>query len=53
MRESRAVVARRTAPASLGAASPDGKRFLFAIPVPENRREEFTVVLNWQSGLKE
>jgi hypothetical protein len=33
------------------APSPDGKRFLFL--VPENQEvAPFTVVLNWQAGLK-
>jgi hypothetical protein len=28
---------------------PDGKRFLFALPVQQNRPDEFTVVLNWEA----
>ena len=32
-------------------ASPDGKRFLVAAPKP-GKPEPFTVVLNWQAGLK-
>jgi len=30
----------------------DGKRFLFPVPLAANKSEEFTVVLNWQAGLK-
>ena len=30
----------------------DGKRFLFPVPVAQGGPEEFTVVLNWQAGLK-
>jgi hypothetical protein len=32
--------------------SPDGKRFLFAAPPGGTRTIPFTVVLNWQAGLK-
>jgi len=32
--------------------TPDGKRFLFAIPAGQNTQAPFTVVLNWQAGLK-
>ena len=35
---------------TLWVPSPDGKRFLFM--VPETREVPFTVVLNWQAGLK-
>jgi hypothetical protein len=31
--------------------SADGKRFLFAVPVAQTQAP-FTVVLNWQAGLK-
>jgi hypothetical protein len=30
----------------------DGKRFLFPVSLARNKVEEFTVVLNWQTGLK-
>jgi Tol biopolymer transport system component len=30
----------------------DGKRFLFVVPVAQNGPRQFTVVLNWQAGLK-
>ena len=33
-------------------ATPDGQRFLFAIPVGQQVIAPFTVVLNWQAGLK-
>ena len=39
-------------PGALADVTPDGKRFLFAMPVEQNVREEFTVVLNWQSAFK-
>ena len=32
--------------------SPDGKRFLFPVPVSGQDTTPFTVVLNWQAGLK-
>ena len=32
--------------------TPDGKRFLFAAPSATSARPSFTVVLNWQAGLK-
>ena len=32
--------------------TPDGKRFLFAVPVTSNTRAPLTVVLNWQAALK-
>ena len=33
------------------APSPDGKRFLFLVP-EKQEAAPFTVVLNWQAGLK-
>ena len=33
-------------------ASADGKRFLVAVPINESTPAPFTVVLNWQAGLK-
>jgi hypothetical protein len=30
----------------------DGKRFLVAVPVSQSGPQQFTVVLNWQAGLK-
>ena len=38
-------------PGTLADVSADGKRFLLAMP-PGGAREDFTVVLNWQAGLK-
>jgi len=32
--------------------SPDGKRFLFAVPVVQTTQTPFTVILNWQGELK-
>jgi Tol biopolymer transport system component len=32
--------------------TPDGKRFLFLAPVEQTGQAPFTVVLNWQAGLK-
>ena len=32
--------------------TPDGKRFLFPIPTGQSASASFTVVLNWQAGLK-
>jgi hypothetical protein len=32
--------------------SPDGKRFLFVAPPNTGRAIPFTVVLNWEAGLK-
>ena len=32
--------------------APDGKRFLFPVPTSEQDTTPFTVVLNWQAGLK-
>jgi hypothetical protein len=31
--------------------TPDGQRFLFVAPVEASGTSQFTVVLNWQSGL--
>jgi Tol biopolymer transport system component len=38
-------------PGALADVSPDGKRFLLAMPVSQGSREEFTVVLNWDAAL--
>jgi eukaryotic-like serine/threonine-protein kinase len=37
-------------PGNLGDITPDGKRFLFALPVQQT--DEFTVILNWETVLK-
>jgi hypothetical protein len=37
---------------TLAAASPDGQRFLFAVPADLNTREELTVMVNWSEKLK-
>ena len=39
-------------PGTLADATGDGQRFLFAMPVAESGREEFTVVLNWLAALR-
>jgi eukaryotic-like serine/threonine-protein kinase len=39
-------------PGTLGDVTPDGKRFLFAMPAVQSGPEQFTVVLNWQAGLR-
>jgi Tol biopolymer transport system component len=39
-------------PGTLATAAADGKRFLFAMPLVQHTREEFTVVLNWTASLK-
>ena len=39
-------------PGTLGDVTPDGKRFLFAMPVVQSGPEQFTVVLNWPAGLR-
>ena len=39
-------------PGTLATAAADGRRFLFAMPLVERTREEFTVVLNGTDGLK-
>jgi hypothetical protein len=39
-------------PGTLADSTPDGKRFLIAMPAALSGREEFTVVLNWQAALK-
>jgi hypothetical protein len=44
--------ARRSYPGNLADVSPDGKRFLFALPVDQNQPDDIKVVLNWESGLK-
>ena len=41
-----------TTPGNLADVSPDGKRFLFALPVDQNQPDDIKVVLNWESGLK-
>jgi len=45
-------IRRMPAFASLVAASRDGQRFLVGVPLSENTRDEFTVVLNWPAALK-
>ena len=32
--------------------TPDGQRFLFVAPVQSGGQSQFTVVLNWQTGLR-
>jgi hypothetical protein len=39
-------------PGNSADVSGDGKRFIFAMPVGEVRRDELNVVTNWQTGLK-
>jgi tRNA A-37 threonylcarbamoyl transferase component Bud32/dipeptidyl aminopeptidase/acylaminoacyl peptidase len=39
-------------PKAPGAIAGDGKRFLVALPVAQSAPQQFTVVLNWQAGLK-
>ena len=39
-------------PGTLGDVTADGKKFLFAIPMAQVGREEFTVLLNWQAVLR-
>jgi len=39
-------------PGTLGDVSPDGQRFLFALPPEKNGRDEFSVILNWTEKLK-
>jgi Tol biopolymer transport system component len=39
-------------PGTLADVTADGKQFLFAMPVAQSGREEFTVVLNWLAALK-
>ena len=42
-------------PASAGppaAVAGDGQRFLVPVPVTQNGPQQFTVVLNWETGLK-
>jgi hypothetical protein len=31
--------------------APDGERFLFALPLVQNGRDEFSVILNWTEKL--
>ncbi len=38
-------------PAARAGATADGKRFLFAMPVPRSGVDEFNVVLNWPAAL--
>jgi hypothetical protein len=35
-----------------GIHTADGKRFLFPVPADRTAQTPFTVVLNWQAGLK-
>jgi len=37
---------------TVGDYTVDGKRFLFLAPVEQTGQAPFTVVLNWQAGLK-
>lgn len=39
-------------PRALADVGPDGRCFVFAMPVSQSIHEEFTVVLNWQAGLR-
>jgi Tol biopolymer transport system component len=39
-------------PGAFADVTPDGKRFLFAMPVEQDTREEFTVILNWRPEFK-
>ena len=39
-------------PGTLADSTGDGQRFLFAMPVAQSGREEFTVVLNWLAALR-
>jgi len=39
-------------PGVLGDVAPDGQRFLFALPLEQNARDEFSVILNWTEKLK-
>jgi len=41
-----------SAAASLADVTPDGKRFLFALPVAHSTQGNLTVMLNWQAGHK-
>ncbi len=43
---------RMPAGATPGDVSADGKRFLVGVPVQQSAQTPFTVVLNWQAGLK-
>jgi Tol biopolymer transport system component len=43
---------RTATPGTLADAAPDGKRFIFVMPVSQSQRDEFTVVVNWQATLK-
>jgi eukaryotic-like serine/threonine-protein kinase len=43
---------RTNTPGTIADAAPDGKRFIFVMPVSQSQRDEFTVVVNWQAGLK-
>lgn len=45
-------VRRSPVPGNLADVTPDGKRFLFALPVEQNHPAEFQVMLNWEAGLK-
>ncbi len=39
-------------PGNVAAVAPDGQRFLFAVPVEQNARDELSVILNWTEKLK-
>jgi hypothetical protein len=43
---------RSNTPGAGADASPDGKRFLFSLPVQQSASVPFNVVLNWTSLLK-
>jgi hypothetical protein len=47
-----AFARRSSTPGNLADIQPDGKRFLFALPLEQNQAAEFNVVLNWDEGLK-
>jgi hypothetical protein len=47
-----AFLRRSSTPGNLADVAPDGKRFLFALPVEQNQPDDIKIVLNWESGLK-
>jgi serine/threonine protein kinase/Tol biopolymer transport system component len=48
----RSVLALSPTPGALMDATRDLQRFLVTVPAPSSARQEFTIVLNWQAGLK-
>jgi hypothetical protein len=36
----------------LADVSPDGRRFLFALPGAQNQPDDIKIMLNWESGFK-